>query len=54
MEAALDGAILHQLEVTMVLIDCGKASSITKGSFLLPFLEAGTPPTNRLFYVGPH
>ncbi len=29
------------------LIDCGKASRMTRGSFTGPFTEAGAPPFNR-------
>ena len=30
-----------------LLIDCGKASKLTKGQFDEPYSEGGSPPTNK-------
>ena len=34
----------------MKLLDCGKASVKTKGDTVLPFLENGIPPFNRMVF----
>ena len=34
------------------LIDCGRVSKMTRGVPLLLIFELGTPPTNRLYYLG--
>jgi hypothetical protein len=33
------------------LIDCGRATERTNGTFLLFLFEAGTPPNDRLFIL---
>jgi len=33
--------------VHIVLIDCGRASKATRGSFMGPFTEGGSPPFNH-------
>ena len=33
------------------MIDCGRASKRTKGSFILLFLEGGAPPMDWLYLI---
>jgi hypothetical protein len=38
-------------EDAVEIIDCGRASVLTRGAFSLVLLELGTPPFNWLFLI---